>query len=198
MGWHQMGNRTVGRALARQGAIQPNGIPPGVLANPFDQPSSQRIGNDVPRQRSQILVLAYGVVVIIRLPYRVAHRTGSTALEQSHYARQLATAKCHQPMQVIRHEHVAECLCQSFVLQSLQLTHYDARGTKVPKEWHAVLGDRRDVVGHAAGGVTACAQVGVGHGVAPLQECVGLKPDLQPDMQGIAILSYVSFFQFFA
>ena len=109
--------------------LYPDGIPQRIIADVFDQPGSQGIGNDVTSHRSQVIFATQRAVEVTLLPY--GSRKASLLIDESctagfsdlHKFRQITVMQFNQPMDVVRHYDPGQGAGITLFFSSPELAH---------------------------------------------------------------------------
>ena len=101
------------RSYRENGELQPDAIPIGIIKHAINQARAQGIGNDVPRQRPDIVLVTKRAIMVATPPYDrspcAIQLPRHSCLEAIHDHRQrVAMPKLHESMPVVRHEHPAQ------------------------------------------------------------------------------------------
>jgi RNA-directed DNA polymerase len=128
---------------------QPHRIPMRIIAQPPNQPGSQRIGDDVARHADEVVLAAQGAVVKTRLPEADSRGVavpidgfGGIGLEVADHTGQFAGLQLQQPVQMVGHQDESQ---GSAALQVVAASEFADRPTSEQKvgEYGVAVTDHR-------------------------------------------------------
>lgn len=146
-------------------ASHPNGIPMWVIACFFNQTRPDRVAHHITPGGTQIFFAPQSMVVKACLPERPAGCTkpavddlGGMGLEMPNQRRQATLRQLHQPMHMVGHQDVSQCLASAPVLASAQLGNGESGESKVGEHGGSIMSDRGDQIHPAGFGIPPPAQ----------------------------------------